>query len=95
LAYYYTLYFELFVKKITQYKVKPEDTYNMDEKGFLLGQLLKIKKVFNKAAFKSSKIKHIIQDSNKKWITLIATICVDKTHFLLGLIYYIKKIFAG
>ena len=59
-AYYYALYFKLLARKITQYEVKPEDTYNIDEKGFLLGQLLKVKRVFSRAAFKSGRIKYII-----------------------------------
>ena len=87
MAYYYTLYFKLLAKKITQYKVKLEDTYNMDKKGFLLGQLLKVKRVFSRAAFKSGRIKYIIQDGNREWITLIATIYIDGTHLSPGLIY--------
>jgi len=43
-----------------QYKIDPEDTYNMDEKGFLLGQLLKVKRIFSRAAFESGRIKHVI-----------------------------------
>ena len=86
-AYYYALYFKLLARKITQYEVKPEDTYNMDKKGFLLGQLLKVRRIFSRAAFKSGRIKYVIQDGNREWITLIATIYADGTHLSPGLIY--------
>ena len=87
MAYYYALYFKLLAKKIIQYKIKLEDTYNIDKKEFLLGQLLKVKRIFSRAAFENSRIKHIIQDSNKEWITLIVIIYVDGIYLLLGLIY--------
>ena len=86
-AYYYALYFELLARKIAQYEVEPEDTYNMDEKGFLLGQLLKVRRIFSRAAFESGRIKHVIQDGNREWITLIAIICADGTYLSPGLIY--------
>lgn len=59
----------------------------MDKKGFLLGQLSKVKRVFSRAAFKSGRIKHVIQDGNREWITLIATIYADGTYVSPGLIY--------
>ena len=59
----------------------------MDEKGFLVGMLIRVKRVFSKAAFESGKIKNIIQDRNREWITVIATIYVDGTTLLPGLIY--------
>uniref|UniRef100_A0A093Y585 Jerky protein like-like n=1 Tax=Talaromyces marneffei PM1 TaxID=1077442 RepID=A0A093Y585_TALMA len=36
-AYKYTLYFELIGQKIEQYNLTPDQIYNMDEKGFMLG----------------------------------------------------------
>jgi len=59
----------------------------MDKKGFLLGILIRVKQVFSKAAFKLGKIKNIIQDGNREWITVIATIYVDGTTLSPGLIY--------
>ena len=43
--------------------------------------------MFSKAVFKLGKIKHIIQDRNREWITVLVTICVDGTTLLPGLIY--------
>ena len=59
----------------------------MDKKGFLVGILTKAKRVFPKAAFESEKFKHTIQDGNRVWITVLATICVDGTTLSPGLIY--------
>ena len=59
----------------------------MDEKGFLIGILKRLKWVFFRAVFKSGKVKNIIQDGNREWITVLAMIYIDKITFLLGLIY--------
>jgi hypothetical protein len=32
----YSLYFDLLESKISEYSVLPENTYNMDEKGFMI-----------------------------------------------------------
>ena len=86
-AFYYSLYFELMARKIAQYNVQPQNMYNMDEKGFLIGFLQKARRVFSKAAFEAGRIKHISQDGNREWITLLATIYVDGTMLSPGLIY--------
>ncbi|KAL3712911.1 hypothetical protein TMatcc_001613 [Talaromyces marneffei ATCC 18224] len=39
-AYKYALYFELIGRKIWQYNLGPEQIYNMDEKGFMLGEAI-------------------------------------------------------
>ena len=59
-AFKYLLYFELLRKKIEQYKVEPRYIYNMDEKGFLVGILSKIKRVFSCRCYKEKSIKQII-----------------------------------
>jgi hypothetical protein len=46
-AFKYTLYFELLRRKIEQYNVDPRHVYNMDEKGFLIGVLSRMKRVFS------------------------------------------------
>ncbi|KAF2824492.1 hypothetical protein CC86DRAFT_421063, partial [Ophiobolus disseminans] len=40
--------------------------YNIDEKGFLIGVLSKMKRVFSKSAFEEGKLRHIIQDGNRE-----------------------------
>ncbi|KAF1992797.1 hypothetical protein P154DRAFT_595223 [Amniculicola lignicola CBS 123094] len=45
-AFKYALYFKLLERKIQQYNVDPRHIYNMDEKGFLISILLKMKRIF-------------------------------------------------
>jgi hypothetical protein len=45
----YNLYFDLLYRKITQYNVEPRHSYNMDEKGFLIGVTGRSKRIFSKA----------------------------------------------
>ncbi len=47
--YKYSLYFDLLHQKMLEYEVEPENVYNMDEKGFLLGITGRSKRVFSKA----------------------------------------------
>jgi hypothetical protein len=42
----YNLYFQLLHDKIRQYDIEPENTYNMDEKGFLIGITTRTKRSF-------------------------------------------------
>jgi hypothetical protein len=80
-AYQYTLYFELVCSllntsfctnilkvraKIEQYGVLPQNTYNMDEKGFLIGILQKVKRIFNKDSEKRGKLIGAGQDGNRE-----------------------------
>jgi hypothetical protein len=86
-ALYYSLYFELIGQKITQYSILPENTYNMDEKGFLIRFLQKARRVFTKEVFDSGRVSNVSQDGNREWITVLATICADGTKLSPGLIY--------
>ena len=86
-AFKYTLYFELLRKKIEQYGVEPQHTYNMDEKGFLVGILSKMKRIFSRRRYEEGSIKQLIQDGNREWITTIAAICADGSALSPGLIY--------
>ena len=83
----YRLYFDLVKEKIQQYDVQPHNTYNMDEKGFLIGYMTKTKRIFTKAAYDSGRLLGAVQDGSREWITLIATICADGTSLSPGLIY--------
>jgi hypothetical protein len=50
-AYKYALYFELIGRKIKQYNLGPEQIYNMDEKGFMLGKSTKWKRIFTRRKY--------------------------------------------
>ena len=83
----YKAYFDLVQAKIDEYGVQPSNMYNMDEKGFLIGFLTKAKRIFTKAAFEQKRLLGSMQDSNREWITVIATICANGTTIAPGLIY--------
>jgi hypothetical protein len=83
----YSLYFELLNSKLSQYDIEPRNTYNMDEKGFMLGVLTRSKRVFSRRLYEEGKLKAHIQDGNREWITLLACICADGSHIEPSLIY--------
>ncbi|KAF2421075.1 hypothetical protein EJ08DRAFT_683157 [Tothia fuscella] len=76
------------VENVTRkYRILPENIYNMDEKGFLIGLLQKAKRVFNKKLKQSGKLKGVSQDGSREWITCLATISQDGTYLPPALIY--------
>ena len=54
---YYSLYFNILERKIKEYKIQEEDIYNIDKKGFLIGILLKGKRVFSRRTYKHEGIR--------------------------------------
>ena len=71
---------------IERYDVQPENTYNMDEKGFAIGLIGRSKRVFSKASYKKKKSVQSLQDGNREWVTLLASICADGSALPPGLI---------
>ncbi|KAG2001678.1 hypothetical protein GB937_010021 [Aspergillus fischeri] len=65
-AYKYTLYFKLLSQKLQEYKLRPEDIYNMDEKGFMIGMLVKGLRIFSKQKYQNSGLKQRLQDGNRE-----------------------------
>ncbi|EED17281.1 DNA helicase, putative [Talaromyces stipitatus ATCC 10500] len=59
-AWKYALYFELLGRKIKQYNLAPEQIYNMDEKGFMLGIMTKEKRIFSRRKYEKGGHKHDI-----------------------------------
>jgi hypothetical protein len=45
----YSLYFELLEFKMNEYSILLENTYNMDEKGFMIGCTGRSRRVFSRA----------------------------------------------
>lgn len=80
-------YFSVVGDKMEEYSILPENTYNMDEKGFLLGRITKAKRVFPKDLKASGKLLGAGQDGSREWITVVATICGDGTALPPLLIY--------
>jgi hypothetical protein len=46
--YKYELYFDYLHSKIKEYDILPENSYNMDEKGFLIGVIGRAKRLFSR-----------------------------------------------
>ena len=61
----YKLYFDLLQAKIDEYNVEVEDTYNMDEKGFLISITTRTKHVFSRRMWEKGEVKATLQDSNR------------------------------
>lgn len=81
------LYFDLLQQKIALYDVDSEHTYNIDEKGFKIGIIGRLKRVFNREAWEKRKFKAALQDGNGEWVTLLACVCADGSVLPPGLIY--------
>jgi DDE superfamily endonuclease/Tc5 transposase DNA-binding domain len=90
-AFKYSLYFELLGRKIEQYNLLPEQIYNMDEKGFMIGITSKSKRIFSRQQYEQGGIKQHLQDGNREWITTIGCICANGTALPPGLIYMAKS----
>jgi hypothetical protein len=60
----YSLYFNLLREKINQYHIKPRHIYNMDKKGFMLGAVGRLKRIFSKVSYKGRKRRSTIQNGS-------------------------------
>jgi hypothetical protein len=83
----YSQYFTIPRQKMEQYSIQPRNCYNMDEKGFLIGHLQKVRRIFPKALMQQQRLLGTGQDGSREWITLIATICADGSSLPPALIY--------
>jgi hypothetical protein len=83
----YNLYFQLLLDKMKEYDIQPLHIFNMDEKGFQLGQLGGSKRIFNKRLWEQKGIRQVLEDGNSEWITVMACICSDRTPLSPTLIF--------
>ena len=90
-GYKYKLYFNLLQQKITEYDVKLENTYNMDEKGFAIRVLRRSKRIFSRRQYKKKEVRQARQDGSREWVSLLATICADGTALPPGIIFALKN----
>ncbi|CAE7002962.1 DDE 1 multi-domain protein [Pyrenophora teres f. teres] len=74
------LYFHMLFSKIIEYGIEQRDTWNADEKGFAIGILNRLKRVFTKAVWASKQGRAAIQDGNREWITPIACLLILDGH---------------
>jgi hypothetical protein len=87
----YKLYYNLLYSKMSEYKVLPCNSYNMDEKGFMIGVTTRSKRVFSRRQYEKKEVTASLQDGNREWITVVATICADGTALPPGLIFMSKN----
>jgi hypothetical protein len=85
--YSYNLYFDLLQQKIEKYNIEPCHTYNMDEKGFMIGVTGRSKQVSSRRLWKRKNMREALQDGPREWITVLAAICADGEKLPPGLIY--------
>ena len=83
----YEVHFNTINQKIQQYQISEDNIYNMDEKGFLLGRLNKVRRIFSRDLKGSGKLLGAVQDGSRDWLTVAATICADGTALAPLLIY--------
>ena len=83
----YQLYFNLLHQKMAEYDLQPEQTYNMDEKGFAIGVTGRSKRIFDKVLYGKKQFKQSLQDGNREWVTLMACICANGIALPPGIVY--------
>jgi hypothetical protein len=87
----YKLYFDLLHSKMLQYDIQPHNTYNMDEKGFMIGVTMRSKQVFSQRQWDRKEVRAVLQDGPCEWVTLLATVCADGTALAPSIIYQLDS----
>jgi hypothetical protein len=87
----YELCLDLLHQKMEQYGIELRHTYNMDEKGFLIGPIGKRKRIFSKVSWDSKEARAPIQDGSREWITVLAAVCADGEALPPSLIYQAER----
>ncbi|KAF1965371.1 hypothetical protein BU23DRAFT_489819, partial [Bimuria novae-zelandiae CBS 107.79] len=62
----YSLYFNILGDKIKEYGIEPRHTYNIDEKGFLIGIISQSKRVFSRRMWEKKEVRASLQDSSRE-----------------------------
>jgi hypothetical protein len=83
----YKYYFDLLHGKMEEYHVLPQNTYNMDEKGFMVGNKGRSKRVFSKELYKRKEVRDSLQDGSREWITVLACVGADGSALPPSLIF--------
>ncbi|KAI1664112.1 hypothetical protein L13192_12053 [Pyrenophora tritici-repentis] len=83
----YRMYFDLIHETIARFNIEASNTYNMDEKGFMLGILGRSKRIFDKKLQEKKKVTVAMQDREREFVTCLAAICADRSALPPGLIF--------
>jgi hypothetical protein len=72
---------------IEKHKVLPQNIWNLDEKGFLIGICHASKRIVPTRSLKSGRIKGALQDGSREFITLLAAVSAEGDCLAPALIY--------
>jgi hypothetical protein len=61
----YRLHFDLLHPKMSEYKVLPCNSYNMDKKGFMIGVIGRSRRVFSVQAWEAKGVQTALQDGSR------------------------------
>jgi hypothetical protein len=84
------VFFEEIYDQVARHEIEPRQSYNMDEKGSLLGRIGKSKRIC-KALWEQGGVQKNMQDGSREWITTVACICADGTAIPPVLIFASKN----
>jgi helix-turn-helix, Psq domain/Tc5 transposase DNA-binding domain len=79
-------WFELYYQIKEEYRIQDENTYNMDEKGCIMGVIGKTRCIISKHEYQAA----LTQCGNREWVTLIE--CASLVGKLLGLYVIFKGV---
>jgi hypothetical protein len=82
----YSEYFDMSELKMSERCKEPEHTYNMDEKGFMIGRTGRQKRVFSRTSWSKKRFRQVLADGNCEWITVIACVGASGVALSPGLI---------
>jgi hypothetical protein len=68
-------FFDLYSRTVNTYLIEPEDQYNMDEKGAMMGVIGHQRCIVSK----SNKKPKVAQDGNREWVTLVECVSMIGT----------------
>jgi hypothetical protein len=80
------LYFDILELEIAEKNIQPEQTYNMDEKGFMIGRIGRQKRVFSRTSWGNKRFRQALEDGNREWGTIIACVSTSGVALPPGLI---------
>jgi hypothetical protein len=83
----YSKHFALLDHKIAERDILPKNTYNMDEKGFMVGVSGRRVRMFDKLLYGLRQYKQSTHDGGRALVMLVACICADGSHLPPGVIF--------
>jgi hypothetical protein len=76
---------------MSEYEILPGNSYNMDEKGFMIGRINRSKRVFSRRQWDKKEVTSALHDGSREWVTLVAAVCADGTALSPGIIFESKN----